>query len=79
MTTSYPVFAFEGGADRMVDFVYSEALGHWNQEVRGLRWRKSGRRDDLASGEPHGYRDVLRLPGGEYVFEPFHWRTFRYI
>src|SRR5690606_8461963 len=79
MTTSYPVFVFEGGADRRVEWVYAEALGQWHDGASGPRWRKSGRRDDLARGEPHGYRDVLVLPGGEYVFEPFHWRTFRYI
>ncbi len=79
MTTSYPVFAFEGGADRVVEIVYAEALGQWTGEGDNTQWRKSGPRDDLARGEPHGYRDILVLPGGEHVFEPFHWRTFRFI
>ncbi len=79
MTTSYPVFTFEGGRDRIVAFIYAEALGHWENHDGTPVWRKSGRRDDLAAAEPHGYVDQLVLPGGDYVFEPFHWRTFRYL
>lgn len=79
LTTSYPELAFEGGTGRTVEIVYAEALGQWIDGEGDPQWRKSGRRDDLSHGEPRGYRDVLVLPDGNHLFEPFHWRTFRYI
>lgn len=79
MTTAYPVIAFAGGAGREVRLVYAEALGCWRGAGAARQWEKDGRRDDLARGEPHGYHDVIVLPGGRHVFEPFHWRTFRYL
>ncbi len=79
MTTSYPVIEFTGGTGRTVQLVYAEALGHWRETGAERRWEKSGRRDDIARSTPHGYHDVLVLPGGRHAFEPFHWRTFRYL
>lgn len=79
MTTSYPELAFAGGADRTVQIVYAEALGAWSDRPGDATWRKTGRRDDISRGEPRGYQDRVVLPGGDYVFEPFHWRTFRYV
>ncbi len=79
MTTSYPELSFTGGEGRDVHVVYAEALGQW-REVAGRRvWVKHGPRADLATGEPHGARDELVLPGGDWTYEPFHWRTFRFI
>lgn len=79
LTTSYPVLAFEGGAGREVRMVYAEALGHW-RSTGGVRvWVKAGRRDDVATLDPHGYHDALVLPGGRYDFEPFHWRAFWFV
>lgn len=79
LTTSYPVLSFEGGTGREVRVVYAEALGRW-EEANGRRtWRKFGVRNDVATLEPHGYRDTLQLPGGRYEFEPFHWRTFWFL
>ncbi len=79
MTTSYPTIEFTGGAGREVRIVYAEALGYWTGSGDERQWRKEGRRDDLARGEPHGYHDAVILPGGHHGFEPFHWRTFRYL
>jgi alpha-L-rhamnosidase len=79
LTTSYPELRFLGGAGRIVEIVYAEALGQWNDREGDTKWRKHGPRADLACGEPRGYRDALVLPGGEYGFEPFHWRTFRHL
>lgn len=79
MTTSYPVVEFTGGAGREVQLVYAEAPGHWHGDDAERRWEKSGRRDDVARGTLYGYHDAIVLPGDRYVFEPFHWRTFRYL
>lgn len=79
LTTSYPVLEFKGGRGRHVRFVYAEALGIWQEIDGALTWRKFGRRDDVAGRTPHGYHDALILPGGRFVFEPFHWRCFWFL
>jgi alpha-L-rhamnosidase len=77
LTTGYPELVFEGGAGRTVEITYAECLGHWRDDGEGWGWHK-GVRDDLA-GEAHGYRDTLRLDGGAFCYEPFHWRTFWFV
>ncbi|HRE80659.1 MAG TPA: hypothetical protein PLN52_06400 [Opitutaceae bacterium] len=79
MTTSYPRLCFQGGHSREVHVIYAEALGHWREVGAEIKWEKRGPRANLATGEPHGVQDELILPGGSWTFEPFHWRTFRFI
>lgn len=79
LTTSYPVLQFEDGTGRDVRITYAEGLGRWHDADGSRVWRKSERRDDIATSEPHGYHDRLQLPGGSYTFEPFHWRTFWFV
>lgn len=79
MTTSYPMLSFLGGQGREVRIIYAEAPGHWREVNGRRRWEKASRRDDLEQGELHGYHDVVVLPGDRHDFEPFHWRTFRYL
>ena len=78
-TTGFPQLAFAGGAGREVRVLYAEALGEWTETPAGRRWEKSGVRDDFTRLEPHGYRDTVYLRGGEYRWEPFYWRAFRWI
>ncbi|MEK7475758.1 MAG: alpha-L-rhamnosidase C-terminal domain-containing protein [Candidatus Coatesbacteria bacterium] len=77
LTTGYPVLRFDGGRDRAVTLTYGEAVVMPGAEP----WesREKGIRDDLGGGVIDGYRDTVILPGGAFVFEPFHWRTFWFI
>jgi hypothetical protein len=87
LTTGYPVFTFEGGADRTVEIIYSECV--WKRtdkpdDGRPYLWGGGGRltkavRDDRENGVLHGYQDTVILPGGDFTYEPVHWRTFWYI
>lgn len=77
--TGFPSIDFVEGEDREVRVTYAESLGYW-QDVDGRRvWCKHGARDDFTNGVPHGYRDTIILRGGEYHWEPFYWRAFRYV
>ena len=78
LQTGYPHLTFEGGADRTVEVIYGECLlrvderdGH-GAPVKDVR-------DDWASGDVHGYRDTIILPGDTFEYEPFHWRTFWFV
>ena len=77
LTTGYPVMHVRGGADALIRLTYAEAMGFW-EEVNGQREWVKHQRDDLR-GEPHGYRDTVITAGRDELFEPFHWRTFRYL
>jgi hypothetical protein len=78
LTTGYPELVFRGGADREVRIIYGESALRWAERY-GHREPVKGVRDDLEWGIVGGYRDIVILPGGEYCYEPFHWRTFWYI
>jgi hypothetical protein len=70
LTTGFPHLEFTGGAGATIKLTYAEA-GH------GSDGRKSNRAD--TSGTMRGYYDVVRPDGPERSWEPFTWRTFRYI
>ena len=78
LTTGYPELSFSGGAGRKVEVIYGECALRWG-ERQGRRVPVKGLRDDIASGEVHGYRDTITLPGGSFCYEPFHWRTFWFV
>jgi len=71
LTTGYPRLSFSGGAGAEVSIRYAEALtdedGH------------KTRRGDLAFGDVHGHRDIVRPDGPKRDYEPFFWRTFRFV
>jgi hypothetical protein len=77
--TGFPEFIFSGGAGREVRITYAEALGEWTEKNGRRVWEKAPVRDDFTRYEAHGYRDTLILRGGEYTWEPFYWRAFRFI
>jgi hypothetical protein len=77
LTTGFPVLEFKGGRRRRVEVVYSECLYQRSEDDAEVSYVKEVR-DDL-SGEVHGYRDTVTLPGGEFTYEPFHWRTFWFV
>ncbi|MBE7465233.1 MAG: alpha-L-rhamnosidase N-terminal domain-containing protein [Planctomycetes bacterium] len=79
LTTGFPELRFSGGRGAKVTIVYAEAVGQWSTQGKRGRWYLKQVRDDLASGEVDGYRDTVLLPGGAFVYEPFHWRTFWFV
>ena len=87
LTTGYPTFDFVGGEGRTVEIIYSECVWQRTEKPddgRPYLWGGGGRltkgvRDDLTNGILHGYQDTVMLAGGEFTYEPFHFRTFWYI
>ncbi len=71
LTTGYPRLRFSGGAASAVVIRYAEAL---TDENRGKT-----NRDDLSFGDVRGYCDIVRPDGPDRTYEPFFWRTFRFI
>lgn len=68
---TYPYFTFHGGADACVKITYYEKHQEPGQEP--------GRRDDISLPSFYGQVDELLLDGTDYVFEPFWFRTFRFL
>lgn len=78
LTTGYPVLHFSGGAGREVRVTYAESILFRQERDGRTDWVKKVR-DDFASGEAYGYRDTIQLAGGDFTFQPFHWRTFWFV
>ncbi|MFO7956440.1 MAG: alpha-L-rhamnosidase C-terminal domain-containing protein [Candidatus Brocadiia bacterium] len=79
LTTGYPELIFQGGAGRTVEIIYGECIGRWDDPLSPGGRRHKAVRDDLDYGDVDGYRDTVILPGGEFRYEPFHWRTFWFV
>jgi len=72
LTTGYPMIHFSGGGkDSMIRLQYAEAL----TDEKGLK----SRRDDFSFGRLAGCRDWIRTDGFEHTWEPFFFRTFRFM
>ena len=71
ITTGYPRIRLSGGAGGAVKLRYAEALAG-PDEVKA-------RRDDLSFGDVRGHCDIVRPDGPERTYEPFCWRTFRFV
>ncbi|HBC88064.1 MAG TPA: hypothetical protein DCZ94_14030 [Lentisphaeria bacterium] len=69
LTTAFPRFEFDGGRDSTVKITYSESLF-----VKGKKLER-----DRKDGVVFGYSDLLKLDGGTSCFEPFWFRTFRFV
>lgn len=68
---AYPVLKAMGPAGTQVKLTFAEAL--WQGHIQ------KGNRNEVAGKVFHGYQDRVILSGGEDVFEPLWWRTFRYV
>lgn len=66
----YPVFRFEDGQGTSVKITYAERYVNDTKRIR---------RDDYPSGRADGFSDIIELIGGSYCYEPFWYRTFRFI
>ena len=71
LTTGYPRLRFSGGAGAVVRLRYAEALTDES--------RVKARRDDLSYGDVYGYCDIVHPDGPQRTYEPFFWRTFRFV
>lgn len=86
LMTGYPLIELEGGRGRTVELIYCEAPWHRTDvpdDGTPYYWGTPRlcrrRRDDTEVAVWHGYRDSIYPDGGVRSFEPFHWRTFRYL
>ncbi|MBS0664618.1 MAG: hypothetical protein JSR48_15225 [Verrucomicrobia bacterium] len=93
LTTAYPRLTAAGGAGSVVRLTYAEALRlRWDTPGAKLLGRQQSLAN-LAShfadesrgwtfdrrGEVTGWSDIWEPSGRDEVFEPLHWRAFRYI
>jgi alpha-L-rhamnosidase len=70
LETGFPELCVKGGTGSTVRLTYNEAL-----EIDGTK------SPDHAPdrGDVIGYYDQYTCGGGTETYEPFHWRTFRYV
>ena len=69
--TAFISLSVNGGKDSEIELLYSECYEYDSGK---------GKRTDSENGHLCGYRDYVRvLSDGETVYEPFWFRTFRYI
>lgn len=69
---AYMCYRMDGGRDAQVTFTYFEKFTKGIDEVR---------RDDYINGEigANGQTDTITLAGGEMMYEPFWYRTMRFL
>ena len=70
IVNGYPQFSFGGGKGAKVTITYFEKFLNRTEEIR---------RDDAEHGYIDGITDEVVLNGAELVYEPFWYRTFRFI
>ncbi|WP_044294740.1 family 78 glycoside hydrolase catalytic domain [Robinsoniella peoriensis] len=68
--TAFVKYAFSSGKDAKVSFTYAERFMGGQVDVR---------RDDYINGTLDGMQDEIFLDGTELLYEPFWYRTFRFI
>lgn len=66
----YPLYRFDGGKDGKVSFTYFEKFINAEKKIR---------RDDSENGEIVGLTDSIILNGSSICYEPFWYRTFRFV
>ena len=69
LTTAFPKLEFDSGMNATVKITYSESLF--------VDTRKLER--DSKDGSVFGYSDMMKLDGKASCFEPFWFRTFRFV
>ena len=68
--TAFMRFHCRGGKNTKVIFTYSERFVNKEKEIR---------RDDYENGILEGTQDEIILDGTDFVYEPFWYRTFRFV
>lgn len=70
IVNSYPCFTFCGGKGAEIRITYFEKFVHETKIIQ---------RDDAENGTISGITDCIRLNGEPVVYEPFWYRTFRFL
>jgi len=93
LTTAFPNIHVSGGLGSVITLTYAEALRlPWDTEGASLMGKRQSLAN-LAShyadettgwtfdrrGKVTGWCDIWEPSGNEEIFEPLHWRAFRYI
>jgi hypothetical protein len=82
LTTGFPAIITEGGGGSRIRLTYAEALS-FAGEIGERHWRQVKRRlapdHNPEEGDVIGYYDEFLPGGGREAYEPFWWRTFRYV
>lgn len=66
----YPSYHLEGGKDGRIVFTYLERFASKTRKIK---------KTDAENGEIEGITDQLILDGGKFCYEPFRYRTFRFL
>lgn len=66
----YPRYSFSKGANSKISFTYFEKFSSDEKTIR---------KDDVEQGEIVGLTDWIVLDGKNVVYEPFWYRTFRFL
>lgn len=74
LVTAYVKSEYETGGMGQAEYLYSEC---YYQEKEGSLVKV--RRDDREGSVLEGERDEIRLGKGDFVYEPFEYRAFRYL
>ena len=78
LQTAYFSIAFRGGKGAKVEIHYAEAYSSENREG-AYPMPVKGRRDDCERFDFLGLVDRLTLDGREFTYQPFWFRTFRFV
>ncbi len=70
VVNGYPIFDFFSGWACRISIVYFEKFINPDMEIQ---------REDQVNGKVQGRTDQIFLSGGETVYEPFWYRTFRFV
>ncbi|HEY3413709.1 MAG TPA: alpha-L-rhamnosidase C-terminal domain-containing protein [Armatimonadota bacterium] len=76
LTTAYPTLRVSGGKGSKIKLVYAEAYGEGEE---GKAWIKKGIRDNPEGRGIFGQWDQYSPNGGVETYQPFWFRTFRFI
>ena len=76
LVTSYVQLQMEGGRHSRVQLLYSECYGYKDPTTGEIR---KGDRTDFLHGDLYGETDVYWKGDGGQWYEPFFFRTFRYL
>jgi hypothetical protein len=76
LTTAYVSLHTRAGVGSAIRLTYAEAYGEGEE---GNAWVKKSIRDDPSTGGIYGLWDEYRPGGGDETYEPFWFRTFRFI
>lgn len=84
LTTGYLKLVMDGGADAQIKILTSECYAYEPEKKEGYFMPKKGDRTDSETGRLYGFTDTYKAAGfgagaQPEIYEPYWFRTFRYI